>query len=566
MEPSTSINGKHLYTVMDPDTYGGSITSANPSSIHTIKNETRSSSRRQHHHKKRSQDDQPSSAILTSGDSQDERIEVKILPQDDNWGETTTTTCNGINEDTLTNTNDTSLQLHDNHPHQHEHLQYLTKKSSRQKLSLTIPQFCSYFLCLIAFLTPIFFLSIPYALVSTDEIHIDDYSNLLTIIFKFIFLLLTSIFLFHRRRNTIYLPCLNMQKTFLLCLIFLLLIVHWFYYIFQLIQPKIESYQRILSFTSSYEDLALFLLILSIIILEIKCLYPKWIVKVVRSPDGQIRQYTIGAMSIQEASVYLLEQYYKDFPVFNPWLENAQQSQGKRHGGLSTKSVGSQSNSSTIGGGGTRSMRGFNDRFYDELDYERRVRKRRTKLSSSCEDAFTHVRKCLNEKYGTHIPMDAREAAQAVFSSMARSLQKYLRLTRQQPYFTRESIISHLAICLSHDLSPRTFLERYIQTDAQPLATLLFPILSNATKNVEQSWTITCHTSNLTNPDEKFEENVSLNQSIYSNLTVVLKQQHAEHIALICTFYSIPKVNLIEKYFDSKQNKFVLKLNSETSV
>lgn len=51
-------------------------------------------------------------------------------------------------------------------------------------------------------------------------------------------------------------------------------------------------------------------------------------------------------------------------------------------------------------------------RFYDELDYERRVRKRRTKLLSSCEDAFTHVRKCLNEKYGTHLPMDAREAAQ----------------------------------------------------------------------------------------------------------------------------------------------------------
>ena len=45
-------------------------------------------------------------------------------------------------------------------------------------------------------------------------------------------------------------------------------------------------------------------------------------------------------MSIQEASVYLLEQYYKDFPVFNPWLENAQQTQGKRHGAFSTKSAG----------------------------------------------------------------------------------------------------------------------------------------------------------------------------------------------------------------------------------
>jgi vang-like len=56
-------------------------------------------------------------------------------------------------------------------------------------------------------------------------------------------------------------------------------------------------------------------------------------------------------------------------------------------------------------------------RFYDELDYERRVRKRRTKLLSSCEDAFTHVRKYLHEKSGSHIPMDSREAAQVIIFS-----------------------------------------------------------------------------------------------------------------------------------------------------
>jgi vang-like len=395
---------------------------------------------------------------------------------------------------------------------------------------------------------------------------IDDYSPLLNILFKLIFLLFATILLLYRRRNITYLPRIHLQKTCLILILFSLILAYWFYYIFKLLQPKLEKYERILSMTSTYEDLLLFILIISVLILEIKWLYPKWIVKVVRSPDGQTRQYTIGSMSIQEASVYLLEQYYKDFPVFNPWLENAQQAQAKRHGAFSTKSVGSQSNSSTIAGGANgRSMRGFNDRFYDELDYERRVRKRRTKLLSSCEDAFTHVRKCLNEKYGTHIPMDAREAAQAVFSSMSRSLQKYLRLTRQQPYFTRESIISHLATCLSHDLSPRTFLERYVQTESQPLATLLFPALASISNNQEQSWTIVCDPQRSTNDDER-REHISINQSISSNLTFVLKQQHAEHIALICTFHSMPTVNLIEKFFDSKQNKFVLKLNSETSV
>jgi len=145
---------------------------------------------------------------------------------------------------------------------------------------------------------------------------------------------------------------------------------------------------------------------------------------------------------------------------------------------------------------------------------------------------------------------------------MSRSLQKYLRLTRQQPYFTRESIISHLATCLSHDLSPRTFLERYVQTELQPLATLLFPALASIKNHQEQSWTIVCDSQISKNDNE----HISINQSIYSNLILVLKQQHAEHIGLICTFHQMPKVNLIEKFFDTKHNKFVLKLNSETSV
>ncbi|CAF2512104.1 unnamed protein product [Rotaria sp. Silwood2] len=492
---------------MEPDTYGGVVNSATlpPTLIHstesivppiasssnTINYETRSSSRRHHHHHHNKK--QQNNNNVTSNDSQDERIEVKILPQDDNWGETTTITCNGGNEDTLTNNNDTSLQL--NIPNQH-----LTKKIHHRKRSIMICHFIIYLICLIAFISPILFLTLPYLLIQSDLIIINDYTLLLTIIFK------------------------------------------------------------------------LLLLFLVVIILEIKYLYPKWIVKVVRSPDGQIKQYTIGSMSIQEASIYLLEQYYKDFPVFNPWLENIHQTQARQHGTLSTKSIGSQSNASTIATGVNgnrdlgRSMHGYNDRFYDELDYERRVRKRRTKLLSSCEDAFTHVRKCLHEKYGSHIPMDAREAAQAVFSSMSRSLQKYLRITRQQPYFTRESIISHLSTCLSHNLSPRAFLERYIQTESQPLATLLFPALLSTTKRtIEQSWTIICDTQSYIN-DKNQRKTISINQSIYSNLIFILKQQHAEHIALICTFHRMPRINLLENFFDLKQNKFVLKLNSETSV
>jgi hypothetical protein len=33
-------------------------------------------------------------------------------------------------------------------------------------------------------------------------------------------------------------------------------------------------------------------------------------------------------MNIQRAALWLLEQYYKDFCVYNPWLENAHKKRG----------------------------------------------------------------------------------------------------------------------------------------------------------------------------------------------------------------------------------------------
>ncbi|KAK2726729.1 hypothetical protein QYM36_007534 [Artemia franciscana] len=72
------------------------------------------------------------------------------------------------------------------------------------------------------------------------------------------------------------------------------------------------------------------------------------------------------------------------------------------------------------------------------------------------------------------VPMDPLEAAQAIFPSMARPLQKYLRITRQQPRHTVESIIHHLATCLTHDLSARAFIEKFVETSPvlQSISTL----------------------------------------------------------------------------------------------
>ena len=61
--------------------------------------------------------------------------------------------------------------------------------------------------------------------------------------------------------------------------------------------------------------------------------------------------------------------------------------------------------------------------------------------------------------------MESYEAAQSIFPTISRPLQKYLRVTRQQPRHTMESILQHLSLCLSYDMSPRAFLEKYLVTE-----------------------------------------------------------------------------------------------------
>ena len=386
---------------MEPDAYGGMSVNSNSvlptllsppappsiSSSNTGNFDTYSSTRRQSLKKRHSEGN--SSMPIQSLDSTDERIEVKILPQDDHWGEATgtpnTITSPPVNhDDTLTNNIDVSLHMNES-IHIHGSYQQLSESIDKRSFSMKLARFILYLLMVFAAISPVLFLSLPYALIKSESIVIDDYTPLIPILFKMILLLVGTLTLLYRRRNVTCLPLVQFHQLCLSILLLLILCTYWFYYIFQFLLPIVEKYDRILSMTSSYVDLLLVDLFLTVLVLEIRWFYPRWIVKVVRSPDGQTRQYTIGllshlflrvkplnriifrlgSMSIQEASVYLLEQYYKDFPVFNPWLENVQQSTTKRHGTLSNKSIGSQSNSSTIAtgvNGTSRSMRVTHDR------------------------------------------------------------------------------------------------------------------------------------------------------------------------------------------------------------
>lgn len=73
------------------------------------------------------------------------------------------------------------------------------------------------------------------------------------------------------------------------------------------------------------------------------------------------------------------------------------------------------------------------------------------------EEAFAHIKRMQEEeqKKAPGDVMDPREAAQAIFPSMARALQKYLRTTKQQHCHSMESIQQHLAFCITYSMTPK---------------------------------------------------------------------------------------------------------------
>lgn len=137
--------------------------------------------------------------------------------------------------------------------------------------------------------------------------------------------------------------------------------------------------------------------------------------------------------------------------------------------------------------------------------------------------------------------MDPYEAAQAIFPSLARALQKYLRITRQQPRYTMENIVEHLALCVSHDLSPKAFLERYLAQGS---------VVWNDKEHREtQTWVLVC--------------DQLLSRAVDGETVFQLRQGD---VSLLVTVRRLPHFNLTEDVIDPKTNKFVLRLNSETSV
>lgn len=488
-----------------------------------------------------------------------EVIEVQILPQDDNWGENTTAITGNTSEQSQS-TEDVS-----NWPGEPDTgITFVCQRYMGTVLT--------YILSTAAFLSPLAMVVLPKigffpALSTGSSLGLQNSDKLLScgaeckgqlvsLAFKLVILAAGAWAVFLRKPSAT-LPRIFLFRAAVLVFVLVCTFAYWLFYIVQVtetaraaITPE-ESvdYKALVAYASNLTDTLLFIHYLFVILVEIRHQKPAYYIKIIRSPDGESKAYAIGQLSIQRAAVWVLEKYYTEFPVYNPYLERIPVSKSRKASssfkfyevdGVNNSNMQQSQSRAMLAAHARRRDSSHNERFYEEHEYERRVKKRRARLITAAEEAFTHIKRLHNDQVPA-IPMDPHEAAQAIFPSMARALQKYLRVTRQQPRHSVESILIHLANCLSHDLTPRAFLEPYLITE---------PVLQNdkEIKDV-QTWALIC------------EE--LLSRPINNTITFQLRQND---VSLLCSINKLPHFNITEEVVDPKSNKFVLRLNSETSV
>ncbi|KPP67104.1 hypothetical protein Z043_114333, partial [Scleropages formosus] len=461
--------------------------------------------------------------------------------RDENWGETTTV---------VTGTSEHSVSNED-----------LTRVS--KELDESSPLECRRFvgpvlsgcLGLFALLTPLAFLLLPQMLWETLHPCGTPCEGLyVSLAFKLLVLLISSWALFLRPPRAT-LPRFFVFRSLLMVLVFLFVASYWLFYSVRVWEPREPEYRVIVEYAASLVDALLFIQYLALVLLEVRHLQPAFCLKVVRTTDGASRFYNVGHLSIQRAAVWILEKYYSDFPVYNPALLNLPKSiLSKKMSGFKVYSLENSTNNSTgqsramIAAAARRRDNSHNEYYYEEAEMERRIRKRKARLVVAVEEAFTHIKRLQDDEQNPTASspknprevMDPREAAQAIFAPMARAMQKYLRTTRQQPYHSMESILTHLQFCITHNMTPKAFLERYLT----PGPTLQY---QRETGRGRQ-WTLVS------------EEPVT--SALRQGSTFSLRRLD---FALVVTVTALPFLSLGEEFIDPKSHKFVMRLQSETS-
>ena len=373
-------------------------------SHHSHHRSRHSDGHRRHHHRNRESDMetdrddrstmQARSIVSNGGEEVGERIEVQILPQDDNWGETATAVSGFTGA-----TSETAFSMED---------MSRVNKDLESSIGFSCVRYMGSILAavlgLFAFLSPVAMVILPKVGLpewDPDECGPECEGLLISFAFKLLILLIGSWALFFRKPKAT-MPRIFIFRVLILFLVFVLTFAFWLFYGVRIYQTKETKYHSIVQFAVSLVDALLFIHYLAVILLEIRQLQPQYVLRVTRSPDGESHCYAVGQLSIQRLAVWVLEQYYKDFNVYNPYLEHIPR-RAQKMTGFKVYDVDGPANTPTrsscaiFAAAARRRDSSHNDRFYEEQEYERRVRKRRARLIVAAEEAFTHIKRLQEE-------------------------------------------------------------------------------------------------------------------------------------------------------------------------
>ena len=376
--------------------------------------------------------------------------------QDEKWGEVNNTSI--VDYGPIDDANGNNAQM--------DKWRLNTDRGMLFRIKRHLSTFFTGFLSLLAFISPILMVILPSA-IGDDVLHLREHQLqcgvecdglLVSLAFKLFILAVGSWAVFARPARAT-LPRVQVYRAVIRFLVLLLLVSFWLFYASHLVnEPELVRYRGLVNFAQSLTDALLFVVYLAVLLMEIRHRQTRFYVKVLRSPDGESKGFVCGSMSIQESAAFILDKYYSEFPIYNPYLEHGRKSQKMDH----------NDGNSTVVSVASRSK----DKFYEEFEFERKVKKRRARLIAATDEAFTLIKRINGTEKSS---METYEAAQAIFPTFSRPLQKYLRSTRQQPRHSTESIMDHLATCLSFDMSPKAFLEKYlISTPVLQVLLLIF--------------------------------------------------------------------------------------------
>ncbi|XP_063073104.1 vang-like protein 2 [Engraulis encrasicolus] len=342
---------------------------------------------------------------------------------------------------------------------------------------------------------------------------------------------------------------------------------HWAIYATRgMWRPEADP-QSIVGLATACTDALLWLQYAGLLLLQVSTFSQQraFCLKVTRNTDGESRSYNVGHLSIQRAALWVLEHYYRDFPIHNPNLPNLPKAiLSRKMTGFKLYSLEEESSSMgncvspppALMASAQWRRNCHSELYYEQADYERRVRKRKARLVVAVERAFSQVRRVEESEVPAggvgssprrqpqqQGALDPREAAQAIFAPMAHALQKYLRTTRQHHCHNMEAILNHLQFCLTHNLTPQAFLERYLS----PGPTLQYQ--SDTSRRQESAWTL--------------QSELSVTRGLHAGVVFSL---HRPQFTLVVTVTPLPFLQLREEFVSPKSHRFTLRLQSETSV